>query len=148
MDASGVKLPDFHTVLDARKVDGSVNKNPIVSQREYLFDAAFTIAIGEKSAAPIPLEKISAALEQPCFTPSLGRRSCPIARPLLHDKTPLQADDAKAALALVLPAGGLIYAEGSLPSAQPLRLRDVPIRGRKRQFATRVVYLHKEPPCS
>ncbi len=31
----GVKLPDFHTVMNARKVDGSVNKFPVVSRREY-----------------------------------------------------------------------------------------------------------------
>ena len=44
-----IKLPDFHTILDARKVDGTANKNPVVSRREYLFDAAFTVAIGEKA---------------------------------------------------------------------------------------------------
>lgn len=43
---AAVKLPDFHTVLAARKVDGSANKNPVVSHREYLFDAAFTVAVG------------------------------------------------------------------------------------------------------
>ena len=59
---SGVKLPDFHTVLAARKVDGSANKNPVVSRREYLFDAAFTVAVGERIGAPISLEAIAEAL--------------------------------------------------------------------------------------
>lgn len=144
---TAVKLPDFHTVLAARKVDGSANKNPVVSRREYLFDAAFTIAIGEKQNAPVTLTAIAEALLHPCFTPVLGRRSCPITRPLL-DGTPVEANDAKAALSRALPVGGLIYAEGDLISSQPLRIRDVPMRGRHRQFGTRQVYLHKEESCS
>jgi CRISPR system Cascade subunit CasD len=144
---AAVKLPDFHTVLAARKVDGSANKNPVVSRREYLFDAAFTVAIGEKSGAPVSLETIAHALRQPCFTPVLGRRSCPIARPLL-DGDIVEATDAKTALANMQPAGGIIYAEGELVSEQPMRIRDVPMQGRHRQFGTRQVYVHKEEPCS
>jgi CRISPR system Cascade subunit CasD len=144
---AALKLPDFHTVLAARKVDGSANKNAVMSRREYLFDAAFTVAIGSKPATPITLEAIAKALRHPCFTPVLGRRSCPITRPLL-DSAPIEARDAKAALASALPVGGLIYAEGDLESKQPLRIRDVPMRGRNRQFGTRQVYVHKEAPCS
>ena len=144
---SAVKLPDYHTILDARKVDGSTNKNAVESRREYLFDAAFTVAIGEKKNAAVTLTAIAEALLRPCFTPVLGRRSCPITRPLL-DGTPVEANDAKAALVTALPVGGLIYAEGDLISTQPLRIRDVPMHGRHRQFGTRQVYLHKEEPCS
>ena len=144
---SAVKLPDFHTVLAARKVDGSANKNAVMSRREYLFDAAFTVAIGAKPAAPVTLDAIAEALRCPCYTPVLGRRSCPITRPLL-DGAPVEASDAKAALASALPVGGLIYAEGNLESKQPLRIRDVPMRGRSRQFGTRQVYVLKERPCS
>jgi CRISPR system Cascade subunit CasD len=144
---AAVKLPDYHTILDARKVDGSTNKNAVESRREYLFDAAFTVAIGEKQNAPVTLRAIADALLRPCFTPVLGRRSCPITRPLL-DGPLVEAIDAKAALASALPVGGLIYAEGDLISTQPLRIRDVPMHGRHRQFGTRQVYLHKEEPCS
>ena len=144
---AAVKLPDYHTILDARKVDGSTNKNAVESRREYLFDAAFTVAIGEKQNAPVTLTAIADALLRPCFTPVLGRRSCPISRPLL-DGPPVEASDAKAALVTALPVGGLIYAEGDLISTQPLRIRDVPMYGRHRQFGTRQVYLHKEDPCS
>ncbi len=147
MAKAAVKLPDFHTVLAARKVDGSVNKNPVVSRREYLFDAAFTVAIGERQNAPVALTVIAEALRRPCFTPVLGRRSCPITRPLL-DGPPVEASDAKAAMVTSLPIGGLIYAEGDLISAQPLQIRDVPLHGGHRQFGTRQVYLHKEEPCS
>lgn len=144
---AAVKLPDFHTVLAARKVDGSANKNPVVSRREYLFDAAFTVAVGEKSGASVSLEAIAHALRRPCFTPVLGRRACPIARPLL-DCGPVDAADAKTALANAQPTGGMIYAEGERVSDQPMQIRDVPMHGRHRQFGTRQVYAHKEEPCS
>lgn len=144
---AAVKLPDYHTVLDARKVDGSSNKNAVESRREYLFDAAFTVAIGEKQNAQVALSAVADALLRPCFTPVLGRRSCPITRPLL-DGPLVEAIDAKAALASALPVGGVIYAEGDLISTQPLRIRDVPMYGRHRHFGTRQVFLHKEEPCS
>lgn len=143
----GVKLPDFHTVMNARKVDGSVNKFPVVSRREYLFDAAFTVAIGEREGAQYTLDQIAGALRRPCYTPTLGRRACPLARPLL-DRGLLEAENALAALRASGGYGSLIYSE-SEESCQPLRLRDVPLHGRHRQFGTRVVYLHKETPsCS
>lgn len=141
----GIKLPDFHTVMDARKVDGSSNKFPVVSRREYLFDAAFTVAIGSRPGASISLDQIVEGLRAPCYTPALGRRSCPPTRPLLDRG--VEAADALAALAEVEPVGGVIYSEAKI-SDQPIRVRDVPMNGRKRQFATRLVYLHKETPCS
>lgn len=142
------KLPDYHTVLDARKVDGSTNKFPVQSQREYLFDAAFTVAVGSRINARIALTRIAEALQCPRFTPVLGRRSCPITRPLLEQADPVGATDAKAALALFPPSGGLIYTEGDLISEQPVSIRDVPEYGRHRQFATRRLYLHREEESS
>lgn len=145
---AAVKLPDYHTVIEARRANRPPKKGETIqSWREYLFDAAFTVAIGEKSAAPVTLDTIALALRRPCFAPVLGRRACPIARPLL-DVGPVDAADAKAALANALPVGGMIYAEGEWDSEQPMRIRDVPIHGRQRQFGTRQVYVHKEEPCS
>lgn len=142
-----VKLPDFHTVMDARKVDGKANKFPVVSRREYLFDAAFTVAVGSKPDAPIALAEIAAALRQPLYTPSLGRRSCPLARPLLEGE--VEAANSIEALRSASGCGQLIYSEHEgEPAGLPLRLRDVPLNGNKRQFGTRLVYLHKEAPCS
>jgi CRISPR system Cascade subunit CasD len=142
-EKEALKLSDFHTVLDARKVDGSANKNPVVSRREYLYDAVFTVTVGEQPGALVSLDRIANALRRPVFTPVLGRRSCPIARPLL-DAGPLEASDAKSLLAIVTPVGGVIYAEGELASEQPMQIRDVPMHGHHRQFATRRVYIHKE----
>jgi CRISPR system Cascade subunit CasD len=145
-DKPGVKLPDFHTVLDARKVDGKANKFPVVSRREYLFDAAFTVAVGKKPQTHVTLERLAEALRRPCYTPTLGRRACPPTRPLL-DGEPVEATNSVEALRLTSGCGNLIYSE-NVDSGQVLRLRDVPLHGHKRQFGTRLVYLHKEAPCS
>ncbi len=142
----GIKLADFHTVMDARKVDGSANKFPIVSSREYLFDAAFTVAVGSRPDATVGLDRIADALRRPLYTPTLGRRSCPLTRPLLEGQ-PIEATSARDALAQIALTGGLIYSEAE-KSEQPVRVRDVPMHGKTRQFATRLVYLHKEPSCS
>lgn len=138
-----LKQRDFHTVLDARKVDGSVNKNPVVSQREYLYDAAFTVAIEEKPGAAYSLERLAQALRRPVYTPVLGRRSCPLSRPLVDSESWIEAADAKTALSQIPPGRGLIYAEGeALANTQPLPIRDVPMHGHHRLFSVRQIYIH------
>lgn len=138
-----IKLPDFHTVLAARKVDGSANPNPIISRREYLYDAVFTVAVGEQPGAVYPLERLAPAVRVPVYTPVLGRRSCPLARPLLDPAGLCEATDAKTALRDIPPGEGLIYAEGeALVNRKPLAMRDVPLHGRIRQFGVRQVYVH------
>ena len=77
------------------------------------------------------------------YTPDLGRRSCPLARPLLENDKAIEAESAKVVLDLIPPSGGLIYAEGELlANEKPLALRDVPIYSRYRQFGTRRIYIH------
>ncbi|MCP5420348.1 MAG: type I-E CRISPR-associated protein Cas5/CasD [Gammaproteobacteria bacterium] len=138
-----VKLPDFHTVLGARKVDGSINKNPVVSRREYLFDAAFTVAVEGRSGASFGLEEIANAVQKPVYTPFLGRRSCPLARPLFGGI--VEAEEAKAALAQVSLGAGVIYGEGeSMRNNRPLQIRDVPLHGPHRQFGARWTYVHSD----
>jgi CRISPR system Cascade subunit CasD len=134
-----IKLTDFHTVLAARKVDGKTNPNPVVSRREYLHDAVFTVAVGTRGSAEFNLDEIASALAHPVYTPSLGRRSCPLARPLLHDF--VEAANGIEALAPVPPSAGLVYAEMPF-SDKPISIRDVPMHRDKRQFATRKIYVH------
>lgn len=74
VDEGGVKLPDFHTVLAARKVDGKPNPNPVMSRREYLYGAAFTVVVGGTANAAISLDAIGKAVQCPLYTPVLGRR--------------------------------------------------------------------------
>ena len=137
-----LKLPDFHTVLCARKVDGSANKNPVVSRREHLFDAVFTVAVGVHADSHITIEQLADAVKRPMYTPSLGRRSCPVTRPL-YEST-LDAADGKEAL-IEVAGCGLIYSEGAaLANARPLEIRDVPMHSRHRQFGTRRVHVHAD----
>lgn len=136
-----LRITDYHTVSAARKVDGKPNPNAVVSRREYLCDAAFTVAIEEKAQAEYTLDKIAQAVKTPHYTPFLGRRSCPLTRPLfemfVEAETPLQA------LEKVPPQAGTIYAEGTeLSNEQRLLVRDVPIYGRYRKFTTRQVFIH------
>jgi CRISPR system Cascade subunit CasD len=141
---TAMKQADYHTVLNARKVDGSTNKYPIESHREYLFDAAFTVAVGNRAEPAVALSTLLEAVRRPAFTPTLGRRSCPLGRPLLDPSALIEAVDAIKALAEVAPAGGTLYTEGDLVSDLPLQLRDVPCYGERRQFNNRYIYVHKE----
>lgn len=143
VDGQFTHLSDFHTVSDARKVGGKVNEYPVVSRREYLMPgtgAAFSVAIWQADNAEVTLPHIMQAVSKPIFTPSLGRRSCPLARPLYE--TEVEAADAIAALASVPPTGGVIYSDEGDDSLPQLRVRDEPVIVRPRQFASRRVYIH------
>ncbi|WP_456446971.1 type I-E CRISPR-associated protein Cas5/CasD [Thiolapillus sp.] len=137
------RITDFHTVMEARKVDGKPNKFPVVSHREYLCDAQYTVLLEVSDNAKWSLKQIRQALESPVYTPFLGRRSCPISRPLFE--TEIEAVDFESAFALIDPGAGAIYSEES-PSVESTlyRLRDVPLYGRKRQFASRELHLYQQ----
>lgn len=140
VDEDGLKLPDFHTVRDARKVDGKPNPHPVVSRREYLFGAEFTVAVSAAPGATILLDTIAEAVCHPRYTPVLGRRSCPLGRPLFEGWQ--EANDVVQALGQVA-GSGRIYLEGDDEPAtgRPIVLRDVPLRGESRRFATRRIHL-------
>ncbi len=141
LDSQPQRIMDYHTVLKARKVDGKANQNPVVSRREYLCNAKYTVLIQSSSNTDYSLELIEKAIRQPVYTPFLGRRSCPLSRPLFDSM--LFAIDLKQAFALCEPAGGMIYSEEKLHKDDALwRMRDEPVYARKRQFATRSLYIH------
>jgi len=143
LDRQPQRMMDFHTVLDARKVDGKPNPNPVVSRREYLCDAEYTVLIQVSDDAVCSLESIEQAIKKPVYTPFLGRRSCPLSRPLFE--VIVSAIDFKQAFALVEPRGGVIYSEEKLHEDDALwRMRDEPVYARKRQFATRSIYIHSQ----
>lgn len=136
-----VRITDFHTVMDARKVDGSSRAFPVVSKRQYLCDAVFTVALRPRHGSTWSLDQIEAAVKRPVYTPSLGRRACALSRPLFEGR--VEAADGLAALAQVgwkEAIGDVVYADADAESIGPmLRLRDDPIFGRRRQFANRSV---------
>lgn len=142
--APAQKLSDFHTVLNARKVDiRKSNEYPVVSRREYLCDAVFSVAVEEAAEPMYPLDRIASALQRPVFTPFLGRRSCPLSRPLLTAR--LEAENPLEALRIWAPRTGTLYSDSpALESDRELRLRDAPRYGRVRQFGTRRVFVRAE----
>lgn len=144
------KLEDFHTVSDARQVDGKPRKFPVVSRREYLYDAHFLAALAFREDSTYSLEQLRAALQKPYYTPFLGRRACPLTRPLF--KAIVEAEDLHQALAqavkqAALKTGGPMYSE--LPQPETLENR-VYVRDRRdysqarRSFDKREMYIHPQ----
>ena len=137
------RITDYHTVLEPRTVKGPPRKGPVVSHREYWCDAQYTVLLTVSDDARWTLKQIRDALKKPVYTPFLGRRSCPISRPLFEAE--VEAVDFEAAFALIDPGAGVIYSEESPSGESTLyRLRDVPLHGRKRQFASREIHLYQQ----
>lgn len=140
VDHQGQKMTDYHTVKNAREdYRGLKSHDTIQTWREYWQDAFYTVAIWNNDDAPISLDEIEQALKRPLYTPVLGRRSCPLARPLFDAR--VSSDSALSALASSGETGGTVYSEEYLETAMPLKKRDVPIIHQPRQFASRTVYV-------
>ncbi|ATG89560.1 type I-E CRISPR-associated protein Cas5/CasD [Methylomonas koyamae] len=132
------KITDYHTVLNARRADGGKRDDAIVSRREYLCDAEFTLALAFKDSAEYDLAKVLTAIKAPKYTPYLGRRSCPLQRPLFE--AIVGAEDAQQALKQI-ETSGTLYSETPLNNAHALQVRDLPLFGETRRFVTRPVYV-------
>ncbi|MDE0518732.1 MAG: type I-E CRISPR-associated protein Cas5/CasD [Bdellovibrionales bacterium] len=135
------KITDFHTVLDGRKADGKARKEAIISHREYLCDAEFTLILDFKENAVYKVNDIKKAIDDPVFTPFLGRRSCPLHRPLF-DKI-VTAENIQQALEQ-LSESGVIYSENKEVGGFPMQIRDVPVNSKVRQFINRTIYIFGE----
>lgn len=134
------KITDFHTVKEARKVDGKPRTEAIVSRREYLCDAEFTLVLAFIENAAFSLEQIKKAIQKPVYTPFLGRRSCPIQRPLYE--AVIKAENAQAALSQIEPYHGTLYSELELDGGTPMMVRDQPLLSTPvRLFNNRRVYI-------
>ncbi|MGW1293695.1 type I-E CRISPR-associated protein Cas5/CasD [Streptomyces sp. NPDC002533] len=91
VDRPGVVLSDFHTVGGGLPADEKVitvdgkrraeEKGTLVSKRQYLADAAFTVVLTSDNAEL--LHVCAAALRDPYWPLFLGRRSCPPEGPIL-----------------------------------------------------------------
>lgn len=134
-----VKMTDYHTIKDAREdYTGLKSHETIQTWREYLYDAEFTVAIWSRANAEVSLTELGKAVNQPLFTPYLGRRSCPLARPLFDGH--VTASGVVEALKTVAPQGGTIYSEEKISDTMK-RVRDVPLIQQPRQFAGRNLYV-------
>ncbi|MEU2032837.1 type I-E CRISPR-associated protein Cas5/CasD [Nocardia amamiensis] len=90
IDRPGVLITDFHTIgggndpkhtpLTAEGKRRTAGKGTIVTRRQYLSDAAFTVAVEGPTDV---IEPLAAALATPHWQPYLGRRSCPPDQPML-----------------------------------------------------------------
>lgn len=100
IDRPGRLLADYHTVQvppssainraerqDGRRPATRAEELAVgglgtkLTRRDYLTDAAFTVLIAARDAAPVPLVELAAALERPHWRLSAGRRSCPLGLP-------------------------------------------------------------------
>lgn len=137
---AGQKMTDYHTVKNAREdYQGLKSHDTIQTWREYWLDSCYTVAIWNTGNATRTLAEIAQAVKNPLYTPVLGRRSCPIARPLFE--TTLTAESALAALSQVGENQGTVYDEEYSEKARALKIRDEPIIHQPRQFASRTVYM-------
>ena len=89
------KIEDFHTIMAGRD-DGKkkvftgsprveeLNRETttILSRREYLCNAFYTVFLIPKEDCSWNLDDIVDALKKPRYTPYLGRKSCPLAFPM------------------------------------------------------------------
>lgn len=140
---SVVKMTDYHTVKDARRsYSGLKSHETIQTWREYLLDAEYTVAVWVNKEAAISLAELETAVKKPIFTPYLGRRSCPLAQPLFYRK--ISAENPLHALRECATTGGAVFSDVKIDGEtdRNLRLRDVPITGQPRQFATRTVHIY------
>lgn len=135
-----VKITDYHTVKDARDdYAGFKSHETIQTWREYLYDAEFTVALWTQPNATLSLADLEKAVKRPRFTPYLGRRSCPVTRPLFQ--TRLKSANALEVLKMIEPQGGTVYSEEKA-DVRMKRVRDVPLIDQPRQFAGRNLYVH------
>lgn len=140
VDRQGQKMTDYHTVKNARvHYQGLKSHETIQTWREYWQDASYTVAIWSQEKVHISLSDIEQAIKQPVYTPFLGRRSCPITRPLFEAK--INAETALLALAQNSEITTTIYSEEYSDDAIELKKRDVPIIHQPRQFASRKVFM-------
>ena len=144
-----VKFTDYHTINEAREdyIGLKSLKHPIETRREYLLDATFTVAIWNMDKTTFSLDRLQKAVCRPHYTPFLGRRSCPITRPLYEGR--IEAINSDEAFKKVPPSKGVIYSEDDIEVSSDRnkhwhRVRDVPLPNQPRQFASRIVYVYGE----
>lgn len=134
-----VKMTDYHTVKDARMDYIGLKKHETIQTwREYLYDTGFTVALWNHPNSTLSLDEFEKAVKRPHFTPYLGRRSCPISRPLFQAR--FESQDVLKALEVIFPHVGTIYSEAMI-SDRMKRVRDVPLIHQPRQFAGRNIYV-------
>ena len=155
IDRPGTLLSDYHTVgagIGNMTAEGKIKKTQgtgmletFVTQRHYLCDASFLVALqGPRDL----IARVSDAVRNPCWPPFLGRKSCPPSTPLYAGDgafpdmlSALNAPPWRARLAEVdTPPEtlcGVMECAPDHPQAQAHP--DLPLSFKPRQFAMRFV---------
>jgi CRISPR system Cascade subunit CasD len=68
-----LRLEDYHTVENTRRASGSLNRDAVVTHRQYLLDARFGVIL--YGSRPL-LRQVAVALQNPVWGVWLGRKSC------------------------------------------------------------------------
>jgi CRISPR system Cascade subunit CasD len=74
------RVQDYHTVKNTRRANGSINKDCVLTHRQYLADAAFGVVLEGQAEF---LGKVATALENPVWGVWLGRKACIPTAPIL-----------------------------------------------------------------
>jgi len=171
-DSGGATLLDYHTVQTPKekknrvfftrrdelgaKLDPFEELNTILSRREYLCDAAFTVCLRAREDAPHTPAQLAAALRRPRFSPYLGRKSCPPGLPFAPQvaRRPSLAEafagyplDARV-FGVLKRRGGevLAFADEDFDLAGPSHMRrDLPAHHGRRQFRERPEVMLRVP---
>ena len=67
------RLQDYHTVQNTRRASGIINKDCVITHRQYLTDVSFGVLLEGKTSF---LEQIAKALRDPVWGIWLGRKTC------------------------------------------------------------------------
>lgn len=137
-------LTDYHTIQPgkSRTASGKIRKKGIVTHRQYICEACFTVVLELLDGCPFNIRELRHALSHPEYPIYLGRLCCLPVRPLYE--TVVKAQDILTAINAVPPGGDLVYCDVEKDSITKLRIRDIPVFGESRtSYYSRDVFVHK-----
>ncbi len=142
-DRLGIEMSDFHTVKSRRLLNamgkhrGKAGEySTLVTNRVYLQDAYFTVAIAGKCDV---LQKIAEALQKPKWPIYLGRKSCVPSRPVFDRITEAYSSLEGAICAVDGPVADSTLIELENDSGNGLRIERQDVNVGNRRFCSRVV---------
>lgn len=160
VDRPGTRLTDYHTVgggfpkeRTAATAGGSHKGAAVITERQYLADAVFVVAVRGPEET---VRDLAQALRRPHWAPYLGRRACVPDEPLLlradvsdpelelRERVPLSAPDRGVPQGVAEPGCVLVefYDERQEEGASELSVTDVPVSfgPSDRGYRKRVLY--------
>jgi len=129
------RLEDYHTVRDTRRASGEINRDAVISHRQYLLDARFGVLLG---GCRETLEAVAGVLRNPRWGVWFGRKSCIPAAPIVRG---LAATQEEALTAIGLTGRKLdefdTVADASSFAEGTDTIMDIPLGFGKREFKPR-----------